>query len=594
MKMKILTASILAITLAGCGGDGEDVFEAPANTSSAGPVENVPATFTGLTGTTNNSTAGAVAGLVSVTDLDEGEDAVVPLTNESTMYGTFSIEASGVWSYTVDASDTTVAGLADADDSVVDSIELESVDGTTATLEITITGASEAVETSQVARITDSMTSDAGELRYKFGEALEQGKLTASFMKDDNAETADGSAKDAYIGLYGTSTSTSQALVDLRIQEDQFVIRDQDDIEVSIPFEPGVWTDVEMTWDASAADASTPPLVTITINGESVTTDPFSSAASVLTNVEAGVEVVIFKLGDDGSVLPDAAYHVDNVKVFSDIAGTEVAFEDDFESYEAGTKLDPDENADSVYHSNSAEVEVAAVAVNGTGGGGTGAESGPGAAGNKVARMTDSMTNDNPELRYKLDEAMVEGKITAYFNKDDMAETADGVAKDAYIGLFGNSTSTNPALLDLRIQADQYVIRNKDYEVPVVYEPAVWNYVEITWDASEADASTPPLLTITINGEDVTDEPFMSTSSILTAVENGVEVIAFRFGDTSSVLPTAQYRVDEFKLYSDKEGTVLEFEDDFESYDIGISLDPDVNEGSIYHSNSEEVVIDVE
>ncbi|MCP8898077.1 VCBS domain-containing protein [Gilvimarinus xylanilyticus] len=599
MKMKILTASILAATLVGCGGDGDDVFDVPDNggsSSSAGPVENTPATFSSLTGEISKITEDPLLGLVTVTDPDEGEAAVTPLTDESTAYGTFSIEESGSWEYVLDTQNSTVAGLAGPDDVVVDSIEIESVDGTTANLEITITGAEEEVETSQVARITDTMFDDAGELRYKFGEAMESGKLTASFMKDADAVDEEGSAKDAYIGLYGSSTSTSQALVDLRIQSDQFVIRDKDDIEVAIPFTPGVWTDVEMTWDASEASAEQTPLVTITINGVSVTTEPFSSASSIPTTVMDGVEVVIFKFGDDSAVIPEAAYHVDNVKVYSDLEGTDLAFEDDFEGYAPGTKLDPDENADSIYHGNSAEVEVASVAVSGTTGPDDGGpESGPGAAGNKVARMTDSMIDDAPELRYKLESPLGQGKVTAYFNKDDNAVTEDGSAKDAYIGLYGGSTSTSDAIVDLRIQADQYALRDQgDIDVGVEYEPGVWNQVEMTWDASSADDTVTPTVTVTINGQPVTVEPFVSASSSPADVMDGVQYVIFKLGDNSSVLPAAQYRVDEIKVYSDLEGTTLEYEDDFESYDVGISLDPDENEGSVYHSNSAEVVVDVE
>ena len=181
---------------------------------------------------------------------------------------------------------------------------------------------------------------------------------TIAFYKDDNAVTADGVAKDAYIGLFGESTSTSNAIVDLRIQADKFVIRDKDDIEVTIPFVPATWTEVEMTWDAQAASASVTPLVTITINGTSVTTEAFSSASASPSDVMTGVRYAIFKLGDNSSTIPDAAYFVDDVKIYSDMAGTALVFEDDFEGYSEGDSLDTD-NAASPYHSNTAETVVA-------------------------------------------------------------------------------------------------------------------------------------------------------------------------------------------------------------------------------------------
>lgn len=601
MKLKLLTASVLAATLVGCGGDGEDVFDVPdtsSGSSSSAPAENTPAMFVSLTATITNTTETDLTGQVSVSDPDPGEDSIQPLTNESTMYGTFSISADGSWVYSLDTSDTTVASLSGEGDSIVDVIEIQSVDGTTANLEITITGEDVVVTTSKVARITDHMIDDAGELRYKLDEPLEKGKLTVSFMKDDSAVTEDGTAKDAYIGLYGSSTSTSQALVDLRIQADAYVIRDKDDIDVEIPFVPGEWTDVEMTWDASSASASETPLVTITINGVSVTTEAFHSASSIPTTVMDGVEVVIFKLGDNSSTIPDAAYHIDDVKIYSDLTGSNLVFEDDFESYDVGDSLDPEEDETSPYHNSSAEVVVASVSrteepgSGGGSGGGSGDGSGPGNAGNKMAKITDNMIDDAGELRYKFDSALEQGKLSVYFWKDDNAVTEEGTAKDAYIGLFGSSTSTSKAIVDLRIQSDQYEIRDQDsIDVEVPYTPAAWNHVEITWDASAADASNTPMLTITINGETVTTEPFASASSSPSEVMDGVQYMIFKLGDNSSTIPAAAYYVDDVKVYSDQAGTALVFEEDFESYSVGDSLDPDENGASIYHSNSAEVVV---
>ncbi|WP_041524019.1 VCBS domain-containing protein [Gilvimarinus agarilyticus] len=594
MKMKILTASILAVSLVGCGGDGDDVFDVPdtggGSSSSAGPVENTPATFGNLSASTNNSTE-EVAGTVSVTDPDDGEDVLQPLSDESTMYGSFTIIEDGNWTYVLDTENATVASLAGPDDSITDVVELQSADGTTAELEITITGDDTVLVTTQAARITDNMFDDAGELRYKLDAPIEKGKMTVSFLKDPDAVDEDGNDKDAYIGLYGSSTSTSQAMVDLRIQADQYVIRDKDDIEVSIPFTPGEWTEVEMTWDASAASADATPLITITINGESVTTEPFSSASSIPTTVMDGVEAIIYKFGDNDSVIPNAAYSVDNVKVYSDIEGTSIAFEDDFEGYELGASLDPELDETSPYHSNTAEVVVANVSESG-GGGETPDETGPGTAGNKMAQVTDNMIDDAGELRYKLESAIPSGKLSVSFLKDDNAVTEDGSAKDAYIGLFGSSTSTSDAIVDLRIQEDKFAIRDKDdIEVTVPFTPGEWTDVEMTWDTASASDTVPPMVTISINGTAVTTEAFDSASSSLAEVMNGVEYAIFKLGDNSSTIPNAAYHVDEVKIFEDMDGTSVAFEDDFEGYTVGDSLDPDVNADSVYHSNSAEVVV---
>ncbi len=555
-----------------------------SGTSSVVGVD-VPATFSGLTASVANNVSEDLTGVIVINDDDPGEDMAEVQTGVATTFGVFSIEASGAWTYTLDTSNATISSLVDETDSVTDTVAIASVDGTTAELVITIFGAptTGGGEPTLAAKITDSMTDDAGELRYKLDSAVAQGKLTVSFLKEDKAETADGVAKDAYIGLFGESTSTSNAIVDLRIQADKFVIRDQDDIPVSVPFIPGVWTDVEMTWDASAASATVAPLVTITINGTSVTTDAFSSASSSLSDVMGGVRYAIFKLGDNSSTIPDAAYYVDDIKLYSDIAGTTIAFEDDFEGYSEGDSLDTDNGA-SPYNSSTAEAVVELVV-------GSGEQ--PANPDNKVAQITDNMTDDAGELRYKTDAAIAQGKLTVAFFKEDKAETADGVAKDAYIGLYGESTSTSNAIIDLRIQADKFVIRNKDdIDVTIPFVPDTWTEVEMTWDATAASASVAPLVTLTINGTSVTTEAFSSASQSLSDVMTGVRYAIFKLGDNSSTLPNAAYFVDDVKLYSDTAGTTIVFEDDFEGYSEGDSLDTD-NAASPYNSSTAETVVAV-
>lgn len=539
-----------------------------------------PATFSGLSASVANNASEALTGKITVSDDDVGEDQAEVQTDTLTTFGTFSIDMTGAWTYDLDTDNATIASLVDETDTVTDTIPVYSIDGTMAELVITIMGAPNTISApTQAAKITDSMTDDAGELRYKLDSAVSQGKLTVSFLKESKAETADGIAKDAYIGLFGESTSTKNAIVDLRIQADKFVIRDHDDIEVTVPFVPDVWTDVEMTWDASSASDSVAPLVTITINGTSVTTEAFSSASQSLSDVMAGIRYAIFKLGDNSSTIPDAAYYVDDIKLYSDLAGTVVEFEDDFEGYTEGDSLDTDNGA-SPYNSSTAEAFVALV------GGGSESQNTT-----QFAQITDNMTDDAGELRYKHGSAIAQGKLTVSFLKEDKVETSDGVAQDAYIGLYGESTSTSNAIIDLRIQADKFIIRDHDdIDVAVPYTPDVWTDVEITWDASAASSSVAPMVTLTINGTSVTTEAFSSASSSLSDVMTGVRYAIFKVGDNSSTVPNAAYYVDDIKLYSDIEGTTVEFEDDFESYSVGDSLDTD-NGASPYNSSTAEAIV---
>jgi VCBS repeat-containing protein len=550
------------------------------------PVVNGAATFAGdLATTITNDTSSAVTGAITVSDDDASEAMATAQTDTVGMYGTFSITADGAWTYTLADGNSTVDSLADASDSVVETLPITSVDGTTTDVVITITGVTSAGAMSQVAKISDSMSDDAGELRYKLSSSdiIEAGKISVSFMKDANVVNQNGDAKDAYIALYGTSTSTSAAIVDLRIGTDSFVIRDQDGIDVTIPFTPGVWTDVEMTWDASAASSSVAPLVTITIDGTSVTTDAFSSASSDLGAVEGGVQTVVFKLADTSSVITDAYYHIDDFKLYADMSGT-IQFEDDFESYTVGDSLD-DDNSSSPYNGSTADAVVASVE-----------KSDPvvvAPVDNQMAKISDSMGDDAGELRYKLSSSDIieAGKLTVSFLKDDNVVNQNGDAKDAYIAVYGTSTSTSAAIVDLRIGVDAFAIRDQDgIDVDIPFTPGVWTDVEITWDASAASGTVAPMVTVSINGTSVTTEAFSSASSDLGAVEDGVQTVIFKLADTSSIITDAAYYVDDIKLYSDLAGTTVQFEDDFESYSVGDSLDDD-NSASPYNGSTADAVV---
>ncbi|WP_289027821.1 chondroitinase-B domain-containing protein [uncultured Paraglaciecola sp.] len=86
----------------------------------------------------------AVTGTLSITDLDTGEDVFVAQSSVATSYGTFSIATDGMWTYTLDTTNTTVLGLASESDSIVDEVTVSSADGSDATISITISGVSTA------------------------------------------------------------------------------------------------------------------------------------------------------------------------------------------------------------------------------------------------------------------------------------------------------------------------------------------------------------------------------------------------------------------------------------------------------------------
>lgn len=563
--------------------DGDN-FSESVNASIEIPYVNTPASFDGAAISVASDASVAQTGTITVTDPDAAEEeAIEALTDVNTMYGTFSIDAAGAWSYTLDTANADVAALTADSDPLVDTVEITSADGTTQDVEITISaGVVTGPTTTQVAKITDD-GDDTGELRYSLDAAL-TGKVTVSINKDDNAigiKNGEEAAKDAYITLYNStgSTSSGRAIADLRIQADKFALRDQDDIDVANPFTPGEWHDIEITWEA--ADADTPPMVTVTIDGVLVTEQPFSSPANAI----GGVTNVAFRFSDNDSIVANAAYHVDNVKIYSDVAGTALVFEDDFESYAVDLPLGPDQG----YASNTAYAVVAVIdAPAGSSDGEPGDTTGPGNTGNKMAKITDD-GDDTGELRYSIDAAL-EGKVTASINKDDNAigiKNGESAAKDAYITLYNStgSTSSGRAIADLRIQADKFALRDQDgIDVANTYTPGSWHDIEISWTA--ADANTPPMVTVIIDGVAVTEQAFSSPANAIGGVTN----VAFRFSDNDSTVADAAYHVDDVKIYSDAAGTTLLFEDDFESYATDTPLGPDQG----YASNSAYVVVAVE
>ena len=447
----------------------------------------------------------------------------------------------------------------------------------------------------QFAAITDTDSSDSGELRYRFESPMLAGKLVAAFNKPANAiEINDElAAKDAYITLFNSahSTSSGRAIADIRIQTDQFVLRDQDDIVVSNPFTPGQWQNVEITWEA--ANDVTPPMVTVTIDGVSVTTEAFSSPDGAI----GGVSAIAFRFADNTAIVPeDISFKVDDILVYSDVAGTTLVHEDDFESYSDGTDLDPDNNGNSVYNSSTFQAVVASNSNSADGGseGGTDGGTGGSTEGNQIAAITDTDSSDSGELRYRFESPMLAGKLVAAFNKPANAiEINDELAaKDAYITLFNSahSTSSGRAIADIRIQTDQFVLRDQDdIVVSNPFTPGQWQNVEITWEA--ANDVTPPMVTVTIDGVSVTTEAFSSPDGAI----GGVSAIAFRFADNTAIVPEdISFKVDDISIYSDVSGTALVFEDDFESYGDGTDLDPDNNGNSVYNSSTFQAVVATE
>lgn len=208
----------------------------------------------------------------------------------------------------------------------------------------------------QFASITDTDDSDTGELRYALGSALAQGRLALTYSRtDDNVGSA-----DAFISLFNSANMNDNSILDLRVKDDSFETRfPSRDIDQSIvSVSPGEPQEVIITWEYPNGDTSTGvlPEVSVAIDGTLIS-EPFFPEGS---SPEGGVSTISFRFGNNSAVISaQAMFNIDNIALYSDVAGNVLIFEDDFESYDDGEDLDPNNNASSPYANNTTEAKVA-------------------------------------------------------------------------------------------------------------------------------------------------------------------------------------------------------------------------------------------
>jgi VCBS repeat-containing protein len=410
---------------------------------------------------------------------------LVEQTATATTYGTFSILASGAWEYTLDTTNPTIAAMVQGDRET-DTIQISSVDGTTAELVITINGVGGAAPSGEnnVAVIIDTDASDTGELRYALDAAgpLAAGRLELKIKRLDDS-LGDG---DAFITLFNSATNNDGAILDFRIRDDSFGVRSPATIDTStLPHKLDAFMDVRITWEYPDGSTAVPPEVTISVDGVSLA--PFTPD----NNSVGGVTHVSVRFGDNGGVRLDTGkVSVDDLAIYSDTAGFTEVFSDDFESYLDGDSLDTD-NAASPYHPNTSEATVETIAGAG----------GPGTPGNQIAEIIDTLDTDTGELRYALDAAgpLVAGRVEVAVKRLDDT-LGDG---DAFITLFNSATNNDGAILDFRIRDDSFGVRSPatiDTSTLPHKLDAFMNVV-ITWEYPGGDPPTTlPLVTISVDG----------------------------------------------------------------------------------------------
>ena len=109
-------------------------------------------------GTIAEGTA-SVTGTATHTDVDanNADNVFTVATNVASTYGTYSVDAAGAWTYSLDNTNTTVDALSATSTALTDTITVTAEDGTTKDISIAITG------TNDAPKITSATAVDAPE-----------------------------------------------------------------------------------------------------------------------------------------------------------------------------------------------------------------------------------------------------------------------------------------------------------------------------------------------------------------------------------------------------------------------------------------------
>ena len=190
---------VVTITITGANDAAEISGVADGSVTEAGGVEN------GTPGTP------AATGNLDSTDLDDPNDAwtAVTATTGDNGYGSYTLTAAGLWTYTLDDDNPAVQALNDGDPPLIDTFTARTIDGTQQLVTITIHGADDAAEISGVAN--GSVIEDGGVANGTPGTLTATGDLNSTDVDNlSDAWTAVGTT--ASTKNYGSYTLTADGL----------------------------------------------------------------------------------------------------------------------------------------------------------------------------------------------------------------------------------------------------------------------------------------------------------------------------------------------------------------------------------------------
>ncbi len=214
---------------------------------------------------------------------------------------------------------------------------------------------------------------------------------------------------------------------------------------------------------------------------------------------------------------------------------------------------------------------------------------------NKYAVIADLSDADTGELRYAPEDSIRTGRVTFVYR-------VTAGAADGFISVSGTSTSGDDAIVEVRLKdegshefregASDAAIADATFPDPKV---DVWVPVEVSWSANGTDV---PTYSVSIDGQTVITDATSTTNGgdgdvpgHLEATKDGAHTWQWKYNSNSSTSELT-YHVDDIVIYSSDSGSEVEvFSDDFQGYQVGTDLNPEVYTESAYHGNTSEVTV---
>ena len=334
----------IAIQQLGEGATLTDSFTATSLDGSASQPVTVTITGVNDTAVIGGVTVGAVTedadpatlmtgGLLTISDVDAGEAAFVAQTSTAGLYGTFTLDAAGNWTYSADNTQIAIQSLGDGA-TLTDSFTAASLDGSASQLvTITITGVN---DTAVIGGVTaGAVTEDADPTTLTASGALT--------IADVDTGEASFVAQASTAGSYGSFTLDAAGNWTYSADNTQIAIQSLGD--------GATLTD---SFTAESLDGSASQLVTITITGVNDTAviggvtvgavtedaDPTTLTASgalTIADVDTGEASFVAQAstaGSYGSFTLDAAgnwtYSADNTQIAIQSLGDGATLTDSF------------------------------------------------------------------------------------------------------------------------------------------------------------------------------------------------------------------------------------------------------------------------